>query len=173
MLVAVVSDTHGNREGMDLLAVRLKAFKVNTVLHLGDDYKDVQALTGAGLEVLAVPGVFCPEYAGAEPPNRYVVKLAGVKMLLTHTPQRHRADRPGDLDPEAPPPGVKLVLYGHTHTPALKARQGVWWLNPGHLRAHPDKGHPASFALLRLSPKGVRVAIRRLEDGEVLLEREI
>jgi len=173
MLVAVVSDTHGNREGMDLLAARLQDLKVTVVLHLGDDYKDIKALKKKGLEVYAVPGVYCPEYARAKPANRRVVALAGVKMLLTHTSQRHRLDRPGDLDPEAPPAGVRLVLYGHTHIPALEEREGVWWLNPGHLRQHPDKGHPATFALLSLSPQGVGVSIRRLEDGEVLLEREI
>ncbi len=170
MLVAVVSDTHGNREGMDFLAVRLQALSVKTVLHLGDDYRDTRVLSRAGFEVLAVPGVYCPEYAKAKVENRRIVELAGVKMLLTHTPRRHRLDRPGDPDPEAPPPGVKLVLYGHTHIPALEERQGVWWLNPGHLRNWPERGYPATFALLGLSAPGVAVTIRHLEDEEVLLK---
>jgi len=173
MLVAVVSDTHGNRAGMASLAARLQALKVKEVLHLGDDYQDIKDLAAAGFEVLAVPGIYCPEYARARPPNRRVVQLAGVKMLLSHTPQRHRHDRPGDPDPEAPPPGVKLVLYGHTHVPSLEEKDGVWRLNPGHLRPHPDKGHPPTFALLELASRKVRVSIQRLEDGEVLLEREI
>ncbi len=173
MLVAVVSDTHGNRAGMKRLAARLKALKVKKVLHLGDDYQDLRVLAAAGFEVRGVPGVFCPEYPDPGVANRPVVELAGVKMLLSHTPQRHRHDRPGDPDPEAPPPGVKLVLYGHTHVPALEEKDGVWRLNPGHLRPHADKGHPPSFALLHLSPGKVRVSFRRLEDGEVFLEREI
>ena len=106
MLVAVVSDSHGNREGLGLLAVRLQDLKVTVVLHLGDDYRDIKALKEQGLKVYAVPGVYCPEYARARPANRRVVELAGVKMLLTHTRQKHRHDRPGDPDPEAPPPGV-------------------------------------------------------------------
>jgi len=173
MLVGVVSDTHGNQEGMRLLAERLKAFKVTTVLHLGDDWRDVAYLQQAGFEVLAVPGVFCPEYASPEVPNRRVVDLKGVKMLLSHTPQRHRLDLPGDPDPQAPLPGVKLVLYGHTHLPALENRQGIWWLNPGHLRDRQDKGFPGTFALLRLSPERVAVEIRRLEDGESVISGEL
>jgi len=168
MLVGVVSDTHGNRQGMALLAERLRALKVAVVLHLGDDYRDLPALKEAGFEVLAVPGAFCPEYVQPQVPNRPVVELEGVKMLLSHTPQRHKCDLPEDPDPQTPPPGVKLVLYGHTHTPALEKRRGIWWVNPGHLLDRIDKGHPPTFALLHLSPKKVSVEIRRLEDGEVV-----
>ncbi|MDP3182953.1 MAG: metallophosphoesterase family protein [Desulfobaccales bacterium] len=169
MVVGVVSDTHGNREGMALLAERLKAFEIEVLLHLGDDYQDVAVLEEAGFKVLAVPGAFCPEYAQPQVPNRPVVKLKGVKMLLSHTPQRHKADLPEDPDPEAPPPDVRLVLYGHTHIPALENRQGILWVNPGHLKTRHEMGYPSTFAILRLSPRGVSVEIRRLEDGEVVM----
>ncbi len=62
MLVGVVSDTHGNREGMLLVAERLKSLGVGILLHLGDDYQDMATLSQAGLEVLGVPGLYCPEY---------------------------------------------------------------------------------------------------------------
>ena len=51
MLVGVVSDTHGNREGMLLVAARLKSLGVGMLLHLGDDYQDMATLSQAGLEV--------------------------------------------------------------------------------------------------------------------------
>ncbi len=170
MLVGVVSDTHGNRKGMALLAERLKALKVAVVLHLGDDYKDISTLQDAGFKVIAVPGAFCPEYAQAQVPNRPVVELEGVKLLLSHTPQRHKCDLKDDPDPQAPPPKVKGVLYGHTHTPALEKRRGILWVNPGHLMNRIDKGHPPTFALLHLSPQGLSVEIRRLEDGGVVMK---
>jgi predicted phosphodiesterase len=151
------------------LAKRLQGLKVSMVLHLGDDYRDLAVLAGEGLEVLAVPGAYCPEYARQEIPNRLVVELAGVKMLLTHTPERHRLDLAGDPDPRDPEPGVRLVLYGHTHHPRLENRGGVWWINPGHLLDRPDRGHPPTFALLRLSPGGVEVEIRALKDGALIL----
>jgi putative phosphoesterase len=169
MIVGVVSDSHGNRKGLRRLAKRLQGLKVSMVLHLGDDYRDLAVLAGEGLEVLAVPGAYCPEYARQEIPNRLVVELAGVKMLLTHTPERHRLDLAGDPDPRDPEPGVRLVLYGHTHHPRLENRGGVWWINPGHLLDRPDRGHPPTFALLRLSPGGVEVEIRALKDGALIL----
>lgn len=171
MLVGVVSDTHGNQESMALAAKRLKALGVSVVLHLGDDYKDVSFLEEAGLEVLAVPGVFCPEYGQPHIANRPVLELAGVKMLLSHTPQRHRLDLPEDPDPQAPPRDVKLVLYGHTHTPALQKRRGVLWLNPGHLKDRNDRGNPPTFALLNLSGPKVTAEIRSLEDGAVVMRK--
>jgi len=169
MIVGVVSDSHGNRKGLRQLAQRLQALNAATVLHLGDDYRDRAVLAGEELQVLAVPGAYCPEYRRSDIPNRLVVELAGVKMLLTHTPERHRLDLPGDRDPQDPEPGVRLVLYGHTHQPALENRGGVWWINPGHLRERFDRGHPPTFALLRLSPGGVEVEIRRLRDGVIIL----
>ncbi len=172
MVVAVVSDSHGNREGLRRLAKRLQGLKASTVLHLGDDYRDATVLAEEGLQVLAVPGVYCPEYGRPDIPNRLVVELAGVKMLLTHTPERHRLDLAGDPDPRDPEPGVRLVLYGHTHKLGLETRGGVLWVNPGHLKDEKDRGLPPTFALLTLSSTMIKVEIRRLQDGAPLLSGE-
>ena len=169
MVVGVVSDSHGNRKGLLRLAKRLQGLKVGTVVHLGDDYRDLAVLAGEGFQVLAVPGAYCPEYGRWDIPNRLVVELAGVKLLLTHTPERHRLDLADDPDPQDPEPGVRLVLYGHTHHPRLENRGGVLWINPGHLKDRQDRGHPPTFAVMRLSPGGVEVEIRRLQDGALIL----
>jgi len=172
MLVGVVSDSHGNQEGLRRLAKRLQGLEVAMVLHLGDDYRDRLVLEGEGFQVLAVPGAFCPEYADPEIVNRLVVALGGVKVLLTHTPARHRADLPEDPDPETPEPGVRLVLFGHTHQPLVKKRGEALWVNPGHLRTGKDRGYPPTFALLTISPTGVGVEIRRVQDGALVLQGE-
>jgi putative phosphoesterase len=165
MLVGVVSDTHGNREGMLLLVERLRFLGVQTLLHLGDDYRDLATLAQAGLEVFGVPGVYCPEYRDPHIPNRQVVALGGVKFLLTHTETRHRYDAPEDPDPELACYEVDAVLFGHTHAPELEERQGVAWINPGHLRNRTDRGHPPTFALLHISPPELKVQVHRLVDG--------
>ncbi|MHB8068583.1 MAG: metallophosphoesterase family protein [Desulfobaccales bacterium] len=71
--------------------------------------------------------------------------------------------------PQDPEPEVRLVLYGHTHQPRVANRGGVLWINPGHLRDRQDRGYPPTFALLRLSPGGIEVEIRRLQDGILIL----
>lgn len=171
MRIGVVSDTHGNHQGMALLRERLQAQGISLLLHLGDDYRDLGSLAQEGLEVIGVPGVYCPEYRDAGILNRRVLELGGVKFLLTHTATRHRNDEPGDLDPETAAAEVDAVLFGHTHTPHLEERQGTVWLNPGHLLDRLDKGYPATFALLDIAPPELRVQIYRLADGELLQER--
>jgi putative phosphoesterase len=172
MLVGVVSDTHGNREGMHLLAERLKSQGVETLLHLGDDYRDHRTLSQTGLEVIGVPGVYCPEYRDPHISNRQVVVLGGLKFLLTHTETRHPYDDPQDLDPELTCYEVDVVLFGHTHVPELEERQGVVWINPGHLRDRTDRGQAPTFALLHLDPPELQVQIFRLKD-ELLLQEKI
>jgi len=171
MIVGVVSDTHGNREGMVLLAERLKSLGIETLLHLGDDYRDLIILAQSGLEVLGVPGVYCPEYRDPMIPNRRGVELEGLKFLLTHTATRHRHDGPGDPDPEMVSSEVDVVLYGHTHVPHLEERQGVAWINPGHLRDRADRGHPPTFALLQIFPPELKVQLYHLTDGKLVQEK--
>jgi len=171
MIVGVVSDTHGNREGMVLLAERLKSLGIETLLHLGDDYRDLITLAQWGLEVLGVPGVYCPEYRNPRIPNRKVVELGNLKFLLTHTATRHRHDGPEDPDPEMASFEVDAVLYGHTHAPHLEERQGVAWINPGHLRDRTDRGHPPTFALLQISPPELKVQVYQLADGKLIQEK--
>jgi uncharacterized protein len=170
MRVGVVSDTHGNVQGMRRLAEMLKAKGVATVLHVGDDYQDLDTLKRDGLEVIGVPGVYCREYADPAVPNRLVMELGGLKMLLTHTASRNRYDSPDDPDPQGLARQVHIVLFGHTHVPNLEERQGVLWLNPGHLKDRPDRGYPPTYALLELSPAEARVEIRRLEDDGLVLQ---
>ncbi|MBM4285557.1 MAG: metallophosphoesterase family protein [Deltaproteobacteria bacterium] len=172
MLVGVVSDTHGNLDGLRRVAARFKSRGIHTVVHLGDDYLDLAILEQAGFQMLAVPGVYCPEYTDPAIPNRVLVELAGVKLFLTHTPTRHRLDAPGDPDPEALESPVHLVLFGHTHVPTVDLRHGTIWLNPGHLKERNDRGHPPTFAVLELFPDAVRLEILHLEDGSRLLAGE-
>jgi putative phosphoesterase len=169
VLAAVVSDTHGNIQGLRRLADRLKAKGVSIVLHLGDDYRDLAILKQASLKAVGVPGVYCPEYRNPAISNRLVIELGGVKMLLTHTAGKHRYDLPCDPDPEILAREVQVVLFGHTHLPALELRQGVLWLNPGHLRDRRDRGQPPTYALLTLSPEVIKAEILRLEDDRPVL----
>jgi uncharacterized protein len=171
MIVGVVSDTHGNLEGMLRLADRLKSLGVNTVLHLGDDYQDMDTLAQAGLEVLGVPGLYCPEYRDPDIPNRRIVELWGVKFLLTHTQARTAYDGPEDPDPEMACYEVDVVLFGHTHAPKLAEHQGIIWINPGHLRHRTDRGHPPSFALLHISPPELKVQVHGLAKGPPIKEK--
>jgi predicted phosphodiesterase len=87
---------------------------------------------------------------------------------MTHSPEISKFDQPGDLDPEEKAQ-VDIVLYGHTHIPKIQEKQGVLWVNPGHLKAHDRRGYPLSYALLHLTPPTVDVRILTLATGQTLL----
>jgi len=169
MLLGILSDTHGNVESIQQVTGRFLAAKVHQVLHLGDDYLDTLFLEAANLKVLAVPGLYCPEYRDPTIPNRRLENLAGVSILMTHSPEATKFDQPGDLDPEGVPVDVDVVLYGHTHVPSIQEKQGVLWVNPGHLKAHDRRGYPLSYALMLLAPPTVDVKVVSLATGQTLL----
>jgi uncharacterized protein len=172
MLIGIVSDTHGNLEAVSRVAASFLEAGVDKVIHLGDDYTDIRELTAVGLQVIAVPGLYCPEYCAPNIPRRRIESFNGMKVLLTHTPSRHSSDKPGDLVPENCPPEVSLVLYGHTHIPRIKEQGRVLWVNPGHLKARDSRGYPLTYALISFDPDWVRVEIRALDTNEIIAASE-
>ncbi|HTL67744.1 MAG TPA: metallophosphoesterase family protein [Lacunisphaera sp.] len=72
-------------------------------------------------------------------PRELRLERAGTHCLLVHIP------------PLRAPPGVHLVLHGHTHAPRDETdARGVRWLNPGCI-TRPNRHAPPSFAWLTLA----------------------
>ncbi|MDY6852441.1 MAG: metallophosphoesterase family protein [Thermodesulfobacteriota bacterium] len=172
MKFAVMSDSHGHIENVERLAARLVKAGVRHAVHLGDNYDDASPLIAAGLEVLRVPGVYSEWYQDPNIPNRLLTELGGLKILLTHTDAPHKNDGPADEDPARTAEFEKpdLVLFGHTHLPAIEKRQGVLWVNPGHLKPEDKKGAPPSYAVVDTSAQPFKVWILAFEDGGALME---
>ena len=167
MLLGVLSDSHGNVEALQDVADHFMKAGVDLVLHLGDDYLDILFFEAANLKVLAVPGLYCPEYRDPAIPNRRIETLAGVKIMMTHSPEISKFDQPGDLDP-GDHDQVDIILYGHTHIPSIQEKDGILRVNPGHLKAYDRRGYPLSYALMHLTPPTVDVQILLLSTGQAL-----
>ncbi len=171
MRIGVFSDSHGDIRNLERGArYLLDSYQVEMFIHLGDDYSDALSLEKFGLRVLRVPGVFSGYYQDPHIPNRIVEILSGYRVLLSHTLSSHRNDLPQDLKPEdlIKNKEVDIVLFGHTHVPFLEEREGILYLNPGHVKEGMDKGYPPTFAFLRLE-KEVQARVIDLK-GKVLLE---
>ena len=173
MQFAVVSDSHGHTDNVAALAERLKAAGIRQAIHLGDDYDDAAALLDAGLEVLRVPGVFSDYYRDPNVPNRLVVTIGGLKILMTHADSPHKNDletdeAPMDLARREQP---DLVLFGHSHLPAIEDREGIIWLNPGHLKPEDKKGSPPTYAVVDTEGDAFSIKILNFETGETVLVR--
>jgi putative phosphoesterase len=147
----VVSDTHGNLGGFrktvsDILACD----RIDTFIHLGDDYTDAEVFDEFDATYLRVPGVFSDYYVDRNVLNRVVKEIEGWRFLLTHTRQSHANDLKKDLTPEEliSERQVDVVLYGHSHIPEIDQNNGILFVNPGHLKVEDKKGYVASYAVL-------------------------
>jgi putative phosphoesterase len=172
MKIGVVSDSHGHIENLRRAVKALYKAGAEIIVHLGDDYDDVNALSDQErTAIIQVPGVFSPYYQDPGIPNRIIEEWEGVRVLLTHTPAVHENDLPTDLDPAAVAVKgeVRVVLSGHSHIPEVKEEKGMVWVNPGHLKDDDKKGYPPTYALLEITGAEIRVRIVDLYAGQELL----
>jgi len=132
MRIAVLADTH-NRYPPGLPA-RLRS--ADEIWHLGDVCAPD---TLAEFELLGRPLRVVLGNCDAHPwPVELGLEREGVRFYLTHIPPRHV------------PPGIQVVLHGHTHVPRDEMVQGVRFLNPGCI-TRPRGDHPPSFAWLEVA----------------------
>ncbi|HJK96724.1 MAG TPA: metallophosphoesterase family protein [Polyangiaceae bacterium LLY-WYZ-14_1] len=133
MRVGLIADTHGllRPEAVSALV------GVDVILHAGDvgdpvvlerlrDLAPVEAVRGNVDEPAAVRrsrrrNAPDPEWAAALP-ERLERELGGTRVLMLHALQ--------DLS-GAPPPGVRVVVAGHSHRPRVESRDGILYVNPG------------------------------------------
>jgi uncharacterized protein len=133
MRIAVVADTH-NRIPSTLFPSLTGA---DEIWHLGDvcneGVLDLFYEIGAPMKVVRGNCDACLDW-----PLVLDLERAGFKIRLIHIP------------PDAAPPGVDLVLHGHTHVPRDETVGACRFLNPGCI-TRPNRGAPPSFAWLDLA----------------------
>ncbi len=171
MRVLVISDSHGEIDNIIQISKVVREENISKVIHLGDDYDDVNFLIKEGIEIERIPGVFSGYYSEKDIPNRKILEIEGWRVLLTHTKERHENDLSGDISPEdsVKNGAIDIVLYGHTHIPAIAKEGTVYLLNPGHLKATDKKGYQPSFAVLDIEKDNIDITIKRLNTKETVL----
>lgn len=156
MKIGIISDSHGNIPYLKKAGKFLKeTAKVGLIVHLGDECDDADVLKNLGLEVIKIPGLYSASCVDPDMPARVVKEIEGVKIFLTHSPE---------FPANEFPPDAKAVFYGHTHIEKIENRNGVLWVNPGHLREHDEKGKPASFAVVDIKNNTINAKIIKYSD---------
>jgi putative phosphoesterase len=167
MRIGLLSDSHGNIPYIKKVGRYLKEkAKVDLIVHLGDEFEDADVLDELGIEIMKVPGVFSSCYQDPATPNRLIVEIEGVKLLITHSCTSHPNDLPEDGIPAdiVKEDNIKAVFYGHTHVPKIEDKDGVVWINPGHLQESDKKGNPASFAIVKIEDGRITSKIIKYDD---------
>ena len=138
MKIGLLSDSHGNIQYVKNAGQYLKdTAKVDLIAHLGDEDGDADVLEGLGIEILKISGIFSASYQDPSLPSRIVKEIDGTKVMFTHSPELSAKDLRQ----------IKAVFYGHTHISKIEDKNGVLWVNPGHLCEAGRKDNPASFAV--------------------------
>ncbi|EIK97178.1 phosphoesterase [Pseudomonas sp. M47T1] len=138
MLIGLIADTHGLLRPEALAALR----GCDHIVHAGDIGKpEVLAALKAVAPLTVVFGNVDIDKAWAiDLPKAVTVSLGGLKLYMTH--------EACDL-PEPLPPGVQVVVTGHSHKPLIEQRNGVLHINPGSAGPRRFK-LPICLALLSL-----------------------
>lgn len=147
MRILIVSDTHkflGNLEA----AVK-QAGKIDLMLHLGDaEMKQelIEELVTCPVEIVAGNNDYFYDY-----PREMELYIEGNKFYLTHG-HYHRVSLTKEyLIDEAHDRQAQIVLFGHTHRPYVKKKEGIWVINPGSLSYPRQEGRRPSYAIMEVS----------------------
>ena len=137
-VIGVISDTHG------LLRAEAAAALSGSdlIIHAGDiGSQDLLETLSSMAPVVAVRGNTDNGDRLSEIPASEVVDVGGCLIYVLHDLQQL------DLDPAAA--GFSVVIYGHSHLPAVFVKNGVMYLNPGSSGPKRFKC-PVSIAQLRI-----------------------
>ena len=146
--IGVISDTHRFVRPEALTALR----DVEHIIHAGDIGSPL--VIDELRRIAAVTAVRGNVDHGDLYPETAVVELGGALIYVIHSIDDL------DLDPRAA--GFSAVIYGHSHSAAQEARNGVLYFNPGS--AGPRRFHlPVSIGYLTVRSRKITGEIVHLD----------
>lgn len=162
-VLAVLSDTHGRDDhGLTdhLLDVAADA---DRVVHAGDFTTETvfEAFRDLAPRLEAVHGNADDPAVRERLPDDRVLEYGGVRIALTH----RKAGGETGLTMFGRSVDADLVVFGHTHRPALETGSDPTLLNPGS-HATP-RGHRPGYATLVPDEDGLRGTLRRPDGSRV------
>lgn len=127
MLIAVISDSHGNKESIEKLQDKIS--NVQVLLFLGDGEKDLKEITkNFNGEIYAVRGN-C-DFEGIYPEER-VIEIEDKKIFMCHGHRYGVKYGYNSIFYRGKELEVDIVLFGHTHLPIIDDEDGLILMNPG------------------------------------------
>lgn len=138
MLVAVVSDSHGNRNSIEKLKKRIS--KAEVLIFLGDGESDLLEICSEFKgEVYAVKG-------NCDMSNKYpeerLIKILDKKIFICHGHRYGVKYGYNSIFYRGKELGADIVLFGHSHLPIIEEEDGILLMNPGsisHGMSRPNK----------------------------------
>lgn len=131
MKVLVISDSHGCKNALqDIVDDNLSA---RYIIHLGDGERDMEFVPylNPNAQIISVRGN-CD--LGSTLPTQNIKFIEGHTLFCTHGHKFKVKQGTQELLDAASKVLADIVLYGHTHTPVNKERNGIHLFNPGSVK---------------------------------------
>jgi len=147
-----MSDSHGSKKNM-FDAVEIESPDV--ILHLGDNIRDCYDVEALHPEIMlrSVKGNCDQGYPGLETDE---FLLEGKRIFMTHGHLFSvKIGKKRILD-AATARGIDILLFGHTHIPYHKEKDGLLTINPGSI------GSEKSYAVLEIKNGVVECELKSL-----------
>ena len=152
MKIAVLSDTHGNYP----LAIQMldRFSNLDCIIHLGDTLQDADVIECA----LDVPVVKLAGNCDTSPkaPRELLLTINAMTFLLSHGDLYRVKTGMERIYQKASSENAAVVLYGHTHVPAIQKQGKILLVNPGTLKEAASK---QSLAILTIQNSEVSAEI--------------
>lgn len=158
MRIGIVSDTHKNRDLHTQVLDELVSEGISKIYHLGDNYSDAELEIEYGVELIRIPGIYCPEYNDKNVGRVGYDVIQGVGIVMVHDQN--------DL-PKQDLLCNDIFLYGHTHKAEIVMQNSKLYMNPGHLKSDKDKGRVPSYGFLSIDYGSIDASIREI-GGKII-----
>jgi putative phosphoesterase len=144
MKIAILSDTHGNYP----LAIHAldRISDLDCIIHLGDTLDDADIIECA----LEMPVIKLAGNCDAAPkvPRELFMTVSNVKIFLSHGDLYRVKNGIDRIHEKASCENAAIVLYGHTHVPAIQKKGEILLINPGSLK---ESAHQQTLAILSIT----------------------
>jgi len=124
MKIMLVSDSHGNKSGIEKI---FEKYKFDYLFHMGDGVKDLGLF--ANLENVYCVAGNCDVFS-AEGEEK-IIKLGGYTFLITHGHRYSVKSNLNKIVSRGKEIGANFVCYGHTHNANYIESDGLYIINPG------------------------------------------
>ncbi|MDU2489810.1 MAG: metallophosphoesterase [Clostridium celatum] len=129
VLIAVISDSHGNRNSIS--KIKSKISDAEVLIFLGDGENDLNEITEEFHgEVYAVRGNcdFNGKY-----PEEMIIEIKGKKIFMCHGHKYGVKYGYNSIYYKGKEIGADIVLFGHSHLPIIEEYNGLTLMNPGSI----------------------------------------
>ena len=148
MKILIVSDTHKSHRNIKRILELVRP--VDMLIHLGDTEggeEDIAAMAKCPAHIIRGNNDFFSEL-----PKEEEFDVMGHHIFITHGHYYYVAMSEERLKEEARQRGADIVMYGHTHKPALTREPGLITLNPGSVAFPRQAGRRPSYMIMNTAP---------------------